>query len=51
MRKRNIGREVLQGIREIKRGVYGRVTNIPSVSSIRERTGLSQARFAELLGV
>lgn len=49
--KRDIGREILEGIREIKRGIYGRVTNIPSVSSIRERTGLSQMRFAQLLGV
>jgi putative transcriptional regulator len=49
--KRNIGLEILEGIREIKRGAHGRVTNIPSVSSVRERTGLSQARFAQLLGV
>ena len=48
---RNIGRETLDGLREIKRGEYGRVVTIPSVTSIRERTGLSQARFAELLGV
>jgi putative transcriptional regulator len=49
--KRNIGREILQGLREIKRGEYGRVINIPDVASVRERTGLSQARFAQLLGV
>jgi len=49
--KRNIGLEILEGIREIKDGVHGRVTNIPSVSAVRERTGLSQARFAQLLGV
>jgi len=49
--KRNIGLEILEGIRQIKRGEHGRVTNIPSVSSVRERTGLSQARFAQLLGV
>lgn len=49
--KRNIGFEILEGIREIKRGDHGRVTNVPSVSSVRERTGLSQARFAQLLGV
>jgi putative transcriptional regulator len=50
-RKRDIGREILEGIREIKRGEHGRVTNVPSVASIREKTGLSQSRFAELLGV
>ena len=49
--RRNIGLEILEGVREIKRGEHGRVTNLPSVSSVRERTGLSQARFAELLGV
>jgi putative transcriptional regulator len=50
-RKRDIGREILDGIREIKRGERGRVTTIPSVASIREKTGLSQATFAKLLGV
>jgi putative transcriptional regulator len=49
--KRNIGQEILDGIREIKRGKHARVRTAPSVQSIRERTGLSQARFAELLGV
>jgi putative transcriptional regulator len=49
--KRDIGREILEGIREIKRGDHGRVTNAPSVATIREKTGLSQSRFAELLGV
>ena len=48
---RNIGREILEGLRELKRGDYGRVITIPSVTSIREKTGLSQARFAQLLGV
>lgn len=50
-RKRNIGLEILKGIREIKRGEHGRVTNIPSVATIREGTGLSQSQFAKLLGV
>jgi len=49
--KRNIGMEILEGLRQIKRGEYGRVTTIPSVSEVRENTGLSQARFAQLLGV
>jgi len=49
--KRNIGKEILQGLQELKRGEYGRVTSVPSVSSIRERTNLSQAKFALLLGV
>jgi putative transcriptional regulator len=49
--KRNIGLEILQGLREIKRGEYGRVINVPDVAGIREKTGLSQAKFAQLLGV
>ncbi len=48
---RNIGAEILQGLRELKRGECGRVINVPDVAKIRERTQLSQARFAELLGV
>ncbi len=48
---RNIGREILDGLKELKGGDYGRVINVPSVSSIREKTGLSQSRFAALLGV
>ena len=48
--KRNIGREILEGLRELKRGEYGRVINIPDVASIRTKTGLSQAQFAKLMG-
>ena len=48
---RNIGREILDGLRELKRGEHGRVINVPDVANIREKTGLSQARFAALLGV
>ena len=48
---RDIGNEILEGIRELKAGRSGRVINVPPVSEIREKTGLSQARFAELLGV
>jgi putative transcriptional regulator len=49
--KRDVGSEILEGIREIKRGEVGHVSNQPSVTSIREGTGLSQANFARLLGV
>lgn len=49
--RRDIGKEILDGLREIKRGEHGRVTNVPDVGKIRRKTGLSQARFAELLGV
>ena len=50
-RKRNVGLEILEGLRQLKRGEHGRIINVPSVASVREKTGLSQARFAELLGV
>jgi putative transcriptional regulator len=49
--KRNIGLEILEGIREIKRGDHGRIINVPSVAAVRESTGLSQSQFAQLLGV
>ena len=48
---RDIGEKVLEGIRQLKRGEHGRIVNVPAISSIREKTGLSQSRFAELLGV
>ncbi len=49
--KRDIGQEILNGLRELKGGDIGRVINVPDVASIREKTGLSQSRFAALLGV
>lgn len=49
--KRDIGREILAGLREIKSGDYGRVVNVPDIAAIREKTGLSQSQFATLLGV
>ena len=49
--RRNVGLEILDGLRELKRGEVSRVVSLPSISSIRERTGLSQAKFASLLGV
>jgi putative transcriptional regulator len=49
--KRNIGKEILSGLRELRRNEHGRITAMPDVAQIRESTGLSQARFAQLLGV
>ena len=49
--RRNVGKEILDGLREIKQGAHGRVINVPDVAKIRKKTELSQARFAELLGV
>lgn len=50
-KEREIGREILDGLRELKRGEHGRIVNVPDVAAVRNKTGLSQARFAELLGV
>ena len=49
--RRNIGQEILDGIRQLKRGNHGRVSTVPPVATIREKTGLSQPKFAHLLGV
>lgn len=48
---RNVGLEILEGLRQLKRGEHGRIITVPSVASVREKTGLPQSRFAELLGV
>lgn len=49
--KRNVGAQILEGLRQLKSGEVGRVVTVPAVANIRERTGLSQAKFASLLGV
>ena len=51
--KRDIGQEILDGIRELKSGKTGRRFTVESfpVLRARERTGLSQSQFADLLGV
>lgn len=49
--KRDIGAEILTGIREIRAGRTGRVTTVPSIAHTRESLGLSQAQFARLMGV
>jgi putative transcriptional regulator len=48
---RDIGSEILQGIRELRQGKTGRVQNVPPVAEVRQKTGLSQSKFAALLGV
>ena len=48
---RDLGAEILRGIRELKQGKTGRVLNVPPVAEIRQKTGLSQSKFAALLGV
>lgn len=52
-KKRNIGQELLDGVRAIKRGKGKRVAvNLTQdVRAIRGKVGLSQSAFAVLLGV
>ncbi len=51
--KRDIGAELLASVREMKAGKAGHVHQVPvsTVIEARTRTGLSQPRFAEVLGV
>jgi putative transcriptional regulator len=51
--KRNIGEELLQSIRDVKAGRRGatRTIELTEAAEARNKTGLSQATFAELLGV
>ena len=49
--ERDVGREILEGLRELKRGERGRAINVPDVIRIRKEAGLSQAQFAQVLGV
>ena len=41
--KRNVGTEILEGLRQLKRGEIGRVITVPAVADIRERTGRCSA--------
>ena len=52
MTNRDIGAELLEAVREIKRGGGRRYeVEVPrDVPTIRQRTGLSQSAFAALLG-
>ena len=50
---RNIGEEVLQGIRDLKAGRTGRRFTVDSYGIVRarEKSDLTQTEFAKLLGV
>ena len=52
-RSRNIGQEILEGIRDLKAGRMGRRFTVDSYAIVRarEKSGLTQAEFAKLLGV
>ena len=51
--KRDVWQETLEAVRDIKAGRVGAVRTIelPPVVEARQKVGLSQAKFAELLGV
>lgn len=49
--ERDVGAEILEGIRQLKRGKVGRVINFPTVAEVRAKVGLSQSEFAHLMGV
>ena len=51
--KRNLGAELLASVREMKAGRAGRVhrVTVSAIAEARTRSGLSQQRFADLLGV
>ncbi len=48
---RNIGQEILDGIRQLKQRETSRKMALPPVVEIRSNIGLSQSKFARLLGV
>jgi len=53
--KRDVWQETLDAVRSIKAGNIGTIrtidVDVSSVTEARRKTGLSQAKFAELLGV
>ncbi len=51
--KRDVWQETLDAVRDIKAGKVGNVQTVelPPVVEARQKVGLSQSRFAELLGV
>jgi len=51
--KRDLGAELLASVRQMKAGKAGKVHRVPmsAIAEARTRSGLSQQRFAELLGV
>ncbi|MEM7218224.1 MAG: helix-turn-helix domain-containing protein [Pseudomonadota bacterium] len=48
---RDIGKEILDGVRSIKTGKTGRIPTVPGVAEIRAKTALSESQFAKLLNV
>lgn len=51
--KRDIGAELLQSVKQMKAGKVGAINkvDIPEVIEARNKIGLTQAQFADLMGV
>lgn len=51
--KRDIGAELLASIHEMKAGKAGRIhkVTLSAVAEVRAKSGMSQTRFAEVMGV
>ena len=51
--KRDVWQETLEAVRDLKAGKVGHIETVelPPVVEARQNVGLSQSRFAELLGV
>jgi putative transcriptional regulator len=51
--ERDIGAELLASVREMKAGQVGHVHRIslPAITEARVKSGLSQAKFAQVLGI
>jgi putative transcriptional regulator len=51
--RRDLGAELLASVREMKAGKAAHVHRVPvsAIAAARSRSGLSQERFADLLGV
>ena len=52
-KKRNIGAELLEAAAQVKSGKFAKVHrfDVSDVAKVRTRVGLSQAKFAALIGV
>ena len=48
--KRNIGLEILQGLRELKHGEYGRVTTVPECSKYSRKDWLVSGKIRSTSG-
>jgi putative transcriptional regulator len=48
--KRDIGAEILEGLRELKRGEHGRIINVPDVGSDSRKDGVVPGAIRGAIG-